>query len=1781
MVCLESYEKTNCRSMDACNQQGECPRNVGGVPGHVLQCQRREGCGARGQVPWFSLCRARQRAFRHVQQEKGVSTPLFCQALHGQRGVFTTRYQGASFQPRGLCCDVVQCDYKKASGEVAGPRARATSKGWSRRCFKGEERAKTSRSREQGTQRKGTKEEASSSKGKTSWGCPRFRGGRFEREAEWFEGSYPRKGASRASPLRGRAEVGEHRNPLIRGRGIVTCAGRSPPDWNGSEEGSLGSDGEEEETKGGKEEEEEKEEVRGGFHIGGYKREYFKELTRAAGVKRRGGPKGIKRRTEEEEETELSRKSRRGSGQGVGTFRTWKSQEREESFVFEEEEEKEEEEWRRPIEQWGDELLGGELFKRLGGRGGIREQQRDGGPNGKKKQGEARIGPGTFGTACSSPTGPEFCGESPIRDYSSGSRSQDPKLFPSYSEATTGSHLGPGTGDVPYCHGPRSAQEGPLEPGGGLLGGTVLCSPPKSDRWALASGKTLGDTFPRRGHVDYHSGAVTNEATRPHRCQSARIGVSKWKLGFWMESQRKRRKRQMARWRMERRAAERRKRKGERKERKGRLTSEGSLREGWGLESEGTSWREVEEDPGLAAECRALYEKFESRDVFSWKTGRKLSWGMMVSTVSTLSQLGCMLSWMVCQLVFNPAGRMLEDEIVVSLLGKMAAKTLPHRYRKKGEVFPLRVGKLARFCGILLRVHVEEVISEEFVKTFAMHGWVLSILAGCNLLSESGAVLVTGPWNRGEERLVRSVFMNAKKSLARDVVNVADPLTMDRELAAKRVGYNGEEIAACHPLSVEQCFPALPPEGHGGSIWALDWLGPSSRDLLLHPERCLLASPDLSKVRVPGRVHVKSGEKLEIAKELVRRNVCQWVPLSQVVEVGGVKILNGLFGVEKPSTTESGKPILRLIMNLVPSNSILKQLPGKVRSLPSINSWQSTFMDQGEELRLFQSDMSSAFYLFRIPMSWLSYLAFNVIVDGKAVGKDCGRDYALACSVLPMGWASSVGLMQEISENILLHGGMEQSQQIRRGRALPPWMCDTLGQAKMSGRVWWHVYLDNFCACEKLFPSSPAVQGDLCHQLAEELWQKAGVVSSEKKKRRVAESIEELGAEVDGKVGRLGGSALRKLKVAQFTIHLLSKPFLNRKHVQILAGRWVFLMQFRRPSMSIFNAVWSFVGEKLKDKKQTISEVRQELTMAVRLLPLMSTDLRAPAASMIGASDASSTGGAVSMGRTLTEEGKDFVGASQSAQADSPSSPILVISLFNGIGGCFRCYDVIGVRPRGRISFDLCREANRIVERRWPGTIMMGDVKDITLEMVEEWAVQFGDVEEVHLWGGFPCVDLSSAKAFRRNLEGPQSSLFWEIPRIKGLILAVFEGRAKVKHLFENVASMDMSAAQTISDTLQCVPYKVDCVQAVPMRRPRFAWCSEPIEGMLPDVATESKSYWQDVYAEAPYPQVGCWLTPGTRWMGESEGACFPTCMKAIVRSRPPPRPAGIEKCDPDTLERWRVDDYRYPPYQYKFPYLIMGERGWRLLSANERELLLGYGFKHTSLCLSASAIKANKTWYEDLRCSLLGDSFSVYSFVIFAYVLSYRYVTRMNYLHLASRMGLAPGFMAPARFVSPLCRGLSYGSSMEFRNHFAVRHLNELLLRNTDHTRSDVRIVSGETLGKKIFPRQSVSAQWWVWEPVFKTRWKHKSHINLLELEAILLGVKYQLMRLGLSSHRIFHISDSYVCISIISKGRSSSRLLQRRLKYLAALLLAANAQLVLAHVESTENPTDEASRA
>ena len=76
------------------------------------------------------------------------------------------------------------------------------------------------------------------------------------------------------------------------------------------------------------------------------------------------------------------------------------------------------------------------------------------------------------------------------------------------------------------------------------------------------------------------------------------------------------------------------------------------------------------------------------------------------------------------------------------------------------------------------------------------------------------------------------------------------------------------------------------------------------------------------------------------------------------------------------------------------------------------------------------------------------------------------------------------------------------------------------------------------------------------------------------------------------------------------------------------------------------------------------------------------------------------------------------------------------------------------------------------------------------------------------------------------------------------------------------------------------------------------------------------------------------------------------------------------------------------------------------------------------------------------------------------------------------------------------------------------------------------------------------------------------------------MLSAKYQMVHLKKMHCRIFHVTDSFVALSVIAKGRTGSRQLGRVLKQLNAWLLSFGVTMVIAHIESSENPTDGASR-
>lgn len=1080
-------------------------------------------------------------------------------------------------------------------------------------------------------------------------------------------------------------------------------------------------------------------------------------------------------------------------------------------------------------------------------------------------------------------------------------------------------------------------------------------------------------------------------------------------------------------------------------------------------QEQGEGRREVLEEDPLA---EAVEDKYIS-------DGKPIDFGGLLQRCTTIQRTGCALAWYICNV--RELERRHENSIVIQTF--LANSGVWRRARRKRQALPICEGDYERLRKIAQSVTLDELLAEPLLSTWSRIGWELLSAVACNFLVGAGGPLMPGKWCLTEKCMATSLKATVERFAVHELDEHNDFVSLEKELASRRVSYTGEEYGVCHPLSLSQILPALPPKEHGGAIDLLQLVSGTTRHLLLHPESLEAEDVGQELPKLQGKIHVRMGELNGVADELVSRGICFWFPLSRVKRIRGTPVLNGLFGVPKQTLTPEGLPILRVIMNLVPGNSITKQIRGAVRNLPHITAWLSTFIEDGERIQLWQSDMSNAFYLFKIPLEWAPYLSFNVRRwISKKDGSGDEEEMVLACRVLPMGWSSSVGVMQEVSERLLWLGQLPRSSQLVRNRAVPLWMVGLLRDSAEQHRAWWHVYLDNFAAGE-IVSQYEGEEGDRLHILAEEAWLKAGVLSSEKKKRRGVEAVQELGAHVDGETGTIGPSGERVIKLIQGTLWLLHRKHISKKLVQVIAGRWVHVMQFRRPGMGFLEDVWKFTSSTSFGQK-LVQRVRMELLHCIFAMPMLHTFMGAKVSNLITASDASSRGGAVGISRELKPEGMDFVKHIRS-ELGGRRINVLVISLFNGIGGAFRCYDVLGLVPLHLVAFDIHAPAQRITSRRWPHAELLGDVRKLDKHLIEKWLTEFPEIEEIHLWAGFPCVDLSSVNSLGKGLDGSQSSLFYEIPRVRNELPKCKPQHVELRFAVENVASMAKEECSRISDFLGVHPYHLDSVDAVPMRRPRLRWSSEEIGSNVDGVQLVEWEYWTEVKARATYPPLESWITPGADWPGYHQGYVLPTAMKSIVRKRPPPQPAGLSRCSDDAQARWQCDEYRFPPYHYQDRFIFWANNRWRLANSSEKELLLGYGYQHTKLCFSASVIKQSRTRYEDERLSLLGDSFSIYSFVLVAAALCRKFLGRVSYKQLAERMGLAPGSVVHLKVRVPLQRSLAYGFQDE-EGLASVEMLNRILLSRTNHTGSDVKITTGEILNPKAVVRQSIEADWW-----------------------------------------------------------------------------------------------------
>ena len=1033
-----------------------------------------------------------------------------------------------------------------------------------------------------------------------------------------------------------------------------------------------------------------------------------------------------------------------------------------------------------------------------------------------------------------------------------------------------------------------------------------------------------------------------------------------------------------------------------------------------------------------------------------------------------------------------------------------------------------------------------------------------------------------------ERSLAKTQALEAMRAYASDFgwsSEKFEGLSWDRLLRVRGVDYRGEEVKVARRFTWANIEPALPEAicsipleevCEGGT---LDYVT-NFHEYLLPVENQVYTKPP--------RVFVDDDEWATVCSGLIERKVCRLIPRSEVFTVNQQPIFNGLFAVSKEEfVEETGVEICRLIMNLVPTNKLVRNLGGDVSTLPSVTGMASILLDNSEVLTMSSEDIRCFFYLFEVPACWHKFLAFAREVPASVAPVKAGEPYFLASRVLPMGFISSVAIAQHIHRRIArlsLHGiqpSIGSHNEVRKDKV------------HSSSRLLYRVYLDNFDILERMdrdlaekVKGTPSVEAMAMRQ-GYLSW---GMPRHPKKSVQQALQAEIQGAIVDGRSGKVTPKPGKVMKYVELAWLVLKEGKANQKQMQIICGGFVYCCMFRRALLGMLNQVWKFIlsfeGDPPVIKRELPPVVQLEMVRFVCALPLAQMNLRSHVRGDVTASDASETGGGFCISNGLTPMGCHA--ANCQVRGDVPDVEdhvqVLTVGLFDGIGALRVSADALKLPMAGHISAEVSREGSRVLESQFPDSVQVGDVGNITENMVRDWAVKYSNVGVVLVGGGPPCQGVSGLNASRKGaLRDARSSLFTHVKRVYHLCCRCFPW-AQTHYIMESVSSMDEKDRAIMTEHMESLPYAIDAGDLSLCRRPRLYWVSwEMLESPEVEVEKVVRPGWGSFYKVTLHADVAArdYLTKG--WALD-EGEKLPTFTTARPRSEPGDRPAGLWQCQSWEVERWKSDAHRYPPYVYRDKHCLKNSQGERrLASISEKEVIMGFPKGYTEPCVVKSQQQGQR--YLDTRHTLIGNSWHVPSITWILKELFWP-------LGLTPCQSVQDAISATAPGVDPSLQGYLRRPPLNpvraTQTPVSEMQLTRKLLSFVSVKGEDL-LLQADTENQVRFHRlrASVPAKLWKWKTICGWGWKHSGfHINALEMQAVHTCLQWRLCRKRQHQCRILHLTDSLVTLHALTRGRSSSRRLRPILSKINALLLACDVHPVWGYVSTKQNPADRPSR-
>lgn len=1042
-----------------------------------------------------------------------------------------------------------------------------------------------------------------------------------------------------------------------------------------------------------------------------------------------------------------------------------------------------------------------------------------------------------------------------------------------------------------------------------------------------------------------------------------------------------------------------------------------------------------------------------------------------------------------------------------------------------------------------------------------------NLVLSLNSLNGEGLVEL-GPPSQFQVKILENLVEDCQRVLRWS--DRSAPVSWEEFFRVRGIDYKGDEILSAQSIRWENVAPALPDEVGGVPLEQVVELG--SLEYVKNFSKYLL-DPEDQVYTKPPKVMVAPEHWENLCGKLLQKGVFAKIHEDDIYRVQGKPVLNGLFGVSKHEFAGDFE-VMRIIMNLIPANRLCRGLDGDIATLPTWSSMSPLCLMPHEDLVISSEDVRCFFYIFKLPVKWHQLMAFNRPLPPALGGDRPGRWFPCS-AVLPMGFKNSVSLAQHIHRFIarraLVRSGLGSELEARKDKTFS------------SGNPLFRIYLDNFDELMKVSKGvAQAIAGSvspLVSSLREE-YSLLGIPRHPKKSVSAHRRAEVQGAIIEGEEGIAFPKPEKALRYALLAQQLLDSDACSQKQMQVVGGGLVYLAMFRRPLLGSLNSIWRFILSfehyppiiRLPIPK----EVKMELARFLGLIPLAFMDFRSKVSPLVTASDASKSGGGVTASTRVTPAG--CVAAQCPVRGDlvEPAEvmQVVTIGLFDGIGALRAAVDALGWNIIGHITVEKDDAAARVVESRFPNTIRVHDVTEISEEMVSSWALKFSQAALVLIGAGPPCQGVSGLNAARKGaLRDARSNLFVHVSRVRSLVRQSFPW-AQVRTVMESVGSMDKGDQRIMSEDFGDIPWLIDSKGVSLARRPRLYWVDWELIGGDGSTMESNNQGDRMVLLEASVKQEH-FLLPG--WQKNSAEP-LPTFTTSRPREVPGYKPAGLQQCTVDDKDRWVQDKFRFPPYQYRACHCLVNRQGaLRLPSAEEREVIMGFPRNYTVMCMGKQF--QGSTAHTDCRLSLIGNSWNV---TVVSWILS----------QLGSLLGLNPPLS-----VQQVVDRTSPGCCKDFQTFLQrplmrpgrklVGHSNELkvvskLLTLVSMKGEDLLLqASSEDQVKYHRLRASVPANLWRWKTITGWKWKDGSeHINVLEMRAVLTSLRWRIEKQKITKSKFVHMLDSLVCLHSLSRGRSSSRKLKRSLLRINALLLASHCHPVWTYVHTKDNPADAPSR-